>query len=265
MRYKILQNISLLLGDSDERLWFFQPWHRSKIRKFKNLHEGEDCFILATGNSLNRVDLTLLKDYHLFGLNKIYFLFDRVDLNLSYYVAVDKHVIPQSKHQIENMKCPSFISFEYGRNVINETDNVIFLLTKGGHYFSTNLEYKFAVTNTVSFVALQLAFYMGFKNVFLVGFDHDYKSLSGEPETSQVLHGEDPNHFDKRYFANQLWVQPDTLGMEVGYTLANYYYIRNNRMIYNATDGSKINIFQKISFEDALRKAKKKKPSSHPE
>lgn len=254
----IRKNLNLLLGDRDERAWFFQPRHRKKIERFKDKHVGEDCFIIATGTSLNKIDVSLLNNYHTFGLNKIYLLFDKVKLDLSYYVATDKHVIPQSQTIIEKLSCPSFISFEYGRGLIKDTDKIHFLLTKGGHYFSNDLRYTIAVTNTVSFVALQLAYYMGFQNVYLVGYDHHYTNVTGPPESSHFLQGKDESHFDSRYFANQIWVQPDLAGMEVGYHLAKYYFELSGRKIYNATVGGQLEVFPRIRYEYALRQAKRK-------
>ncbi len=56
----------------------FLKWYLTqamRLRKFRSIHKGEDCFILGNGPSLNKIDLSLLKNYHIFGLNKIYLLF----------------------------------------------------------------------------------------------------------------------------------------------------------------------------------------------
>ncbi|NEQ10337.1 MAG: hypothetical protein F6K37_31700, partial [Moorea sp. SIO4E2] len=88
--------------------WYF---HESKrLLKFKNFHKKEDCFIIGNGPSLNKIDLSLLNNYYTFGLNKIYLIFDQVNLTISYHVAVNHLVVEQSATEFEKLKCPSFLS-----------------------------------------------------------------------------------------------------------------------------------------------------------
>ncbi len=37
-----------------------------------NIHHGQRCFIIGNGPSLQRTDLTKLKDEFTFGMNRIY-------------------------------------------------------------------------------------------------------------------------------------------------------------------------------------------------
>ena len=77
--------------------------------QFRDIHCGEDCFIICNGPSINQMDLSLLRDHTTFGLNKIFLLFDRIDLNLNYHVAVNRYVIQQARAEFEHMPCPSFM------------------------------------------------------------------------------------------------------------------------------------------------------------
>ncbi|MCK4793220.1 MAG: hypothetical protein KAV87_56340 [Desulfobacteraceae bacterium] len=43
---------------------------------------------------------------------------------------------------------------------------------------------------TVKYVAMQIAYYMGFRRVFLIGVDHNYKAI-GNPNEKQLLSGVD--------------------------------------------------------------------------
>jgi len=123
--------------------------------------------------------------------------------------------------------------------------------------FSDTIEKPIYEGVTVTFVALQLAYYMGFKRVFLVGVDHNFKQ-TGNPHEKQVMEGDDPNHFDPNYFAGKEWHLADLKGSELSYHLANYAYHRTGRKVYDATVGGKLEIFDKISFEKALEIAEKK-------
>ena len=104
---------------------------------------------------------------------------------------------------------------------------------------------------------MQIAYYMGFKNVYLIGVDHNFKT-TGAPNEKQFLKGNDVNHFDPNYFGNKEWHLPDLQGSEISYHLAKFFYERNGRRIYDATIDGKLQIFQKISLDNALEACKKR-------
>ena len=104
---------------------------------------------------------------------------------------------------------------------------------------------------------MQIAFFMGFKNVFLVGVDHNFQQI-GNPNEQQEFKGDDVNHFHPDYFKGMQWHLADLEGNEASYSLARHQFHAFGRNIYDATIDGKLNIFQKIDFKDALEKANKK-------
>ena len=230
-----------------------------KLEEFRNKHKGEDCFIIGNGPSLNEMDLSLLNDYHTFGLNKIHLIFDRKPFDLSYHVAVNPYVIEQIKKEIVNLNCDSFLS--YTPALINRiTSKNIYYLgdTKSNEFFYKDITKGMRQGNTVTYVAMQLAYFMGFKNIYLIGVDHNF-SQQGKPNEKQKMSGNDPNHFDPNYFKGQVWQLADLEGSEIHYLLAKYFFEKDNRNIFDATYMGKLDVFQKISFEKALSLAAKKK------
>lgn len=235
------------------------PWYyleASRLRRFKDKHKGEDCFIIGNGPSLNKMDLEPLKDYHTFGLNKIYLMFEKVDLNLSYLVSVNELVIEQSQRQFKEMYCPTFLAYEHSRNVKAKH---IFKI-KGGERWSFSRDITTPITygNTVTYVAMQLAYYMGFENIFLIGVDHSFKQAKGKENQMEVMEGEDENHFHPDYFKGMKWHLADLDGSEVSYTIARFVFERFRGKIWDATKGGKLEIFTKIPYETALQMCKKK-------
>jgi hypothetical protein len=229
-----------------------------RIRLFKDRHRGEGCFIIGNGPSLRKMDLTPLNKYHTFGMNKIYLLPDIVDLGLSYYVAVNPFVIEQSISQIEDLKCPSFLSYDAGYDKISHLEHIHFIRTGGPFTFSEDLAGTVNEGHTVTYVAMQAAFYMGFREVILIGVDHNFTS-KGDPNSTQTLRGSDENHFHPGYFSGQKWQLPDLAASEAAYSSAKYFYERDGRRIMDATVDGKLNVFQKISFSDALERFAKRK------
>lgn len=239
----------------------YYEWHlkySKRLQQFKRIHKGESCFIIGNGPSLNKIDLNPLKKQYTFGLNKIYLLFQEIELDLSYHVSIDPLVIQQSINEFASLSCPSFLSFQafcFYRNGLKHNfkipENFYFILTRASCDFSSNIAQKVNEGYTVTYAALQMAFYMGFKQVFLIGVDHHFQTV-GKPNEKQVLKGDDINHFSPMYFANQEWHLPDLEGSELAYRIAKFHYERAGRKIYDATVDGKLDIFPKISYEQAL-------------
>lgn len=257
-RRSLFRNMcSAILSRADPFYFKWQAKHASRLAHFKNKHQGQDCFIIGSGPSLNSMDLTPLRKYHTFGLNKIYLLFDRVDLNLTYLVAVNKLVIEQSAHIYKNLPITLFLNYKNARGILNKKENFYFVYTGAKSAFEPDITRKICEGATVTFVAMQIAYYMGFQNVFLIGVDHNFKA-AGKPYEKKFIQGEDANHFDPNYFGNQEWQLPNLEVSEFAYDLAKYFYQKNGRKIYDATVNGKLNIFPKISFENALKRSKQK-------
>lgn len=256
VRYNLAE---LILHCNDQEYLNWYMMHRPRLKKFKNIHQNEDCFIIGNGPSLNKMDLAPLKKYHTFGLNKIYLLFDKIDLNLSYHVAVNPLVIEQSAREFETLLgCPSFLSYRVANHLVHRFNHIFFILTDGPCLFQPDIRQPLYEGYTVTYVAMQIAFYMGFQRVFLIGVDHNFIAKGKENE-KQYLAGDDHNHFDSSYFSNREWQLPDLDASELSYHIARFFYSRNNRTIYDASFDGKLNIFPKISYEQALQIAKLKK------
>lgn len=238
--------------------WYLK--HSQKLLKFKNIHRGHDCFIIGNGPSLKRMDLLPLNNYYTFGLNKVHLLLRKVNLNISYHVAVNPLVIEQSFKEFERLICPSFVSYRYANGIVKPLDHINFIITQGpyvAYTFHDNLLQGVSEGYTVTFVAMQIAFFMGFERVFLVGVDHNF-TVKGKENEKQFLADDDMNHFDPNYFSNSEWNLPDLEGSELSYHMARFFYKRSNRIIYDATVNGKLNIFPKLSYEEALLTARKK-------
>jgi hypothetical protein len=234
--------------------------YKQSLVKFENRHKGENCFIIGNGPSLNQMDLSKLKNCTCFGLNKIHMHPDVDKFGVDYLVAVNSLVIKQSFDEFSLLNCPTFLAFResVGQNIKNSSYN--YLLTGGRLKFSPNPYSSISIGDTVTYVALQLAYFMGFTNVFVIGMDHKFVA-DGEPHEKQFLKGSDPNHFHPDYFGGEEWHLPDLSGSEIAYQLAKNYYEQDDRNIYDSTIGGNLNVFPKIEFEQAVALCQSKQES----
>ncbi|MDE3184134.1 MAG: DUF115 domain-containing protein [Bacteroidota bacterium] len=243
--------------DEDYINWFLNC--RPSLFQYQNIHKGQDCFIIGNGPSLNKTNLSLLNDFYVFGLNKIHLIFDKHPLDLTYHVAANPLVIDQTKEELKNniYNCPSFLSYEASTNIENNIKNVYKILTNAPWSFYKDITQPISEGYTVTYVAMQIAFYMGFENVYLVGMDHNFKQ-SGKPNEEQHHKEEDVNHFHPDYFKGHQWHLADLEGNEASYAMARHQFHANGRNIYDATIDGKLTIFPKVNFDEALKLAKKK-------
>jgi hypothetical protein len=220
-----------------------------RIRRYHNLHAGKRCFILGNGPSLKQTDLSLLNGEFTFCTNRIYLMLDQLGFSPSYYVCSNELIVEQCGRDIENLPIPKFIGW-HNRDLLNFTNDMTFLWTRCGlrSWFFTDLTEGCWEGNTVTMVAIQLAYYMGFTDVYLLGVDHSYK-FEGTPHAEQLSTGDDLNHFAPNYFGKGFrWHLPDLEGSELAYRVAKHMYQINGRKISDATVGGKLQVFPKVDF-----------------
>ena len=226
-------------------------WQASqrKIAAYKDSHLGQRCFILGNGPSLRRTDLSLLRNEVTFGLNRIYLLFPELGFTTSFLVAVNDLVLEQCAPEIQSLHLPRFLTWR-SRRFFKDDEQIVYLDTDftGPESFSTDASGRVFEGFTVTYVALQLAFYMGFEEVILIGVDHSFTTV-GPANTTVVSPGDDPNHFSGAYFGKGFrWQLPDLDGSERAYRLAREAYQAAGRRVLDGTVGGKLTIFPRVEY-----------------
>ncbi len=248
----ILGDRSYLALANQYRRWRreLDPKHRASQRRLiamKDKHLGERCFIIGNGPSLRKTDLSLLNGEVTFGLNRIYLLFEQLGFATTYYVAVNRLVIEQCAQEIICLPCPKFISWG-AKELVDFTPDLVFLQGRKCAGFYRDVTEGVWEGATVTYVAMQIAFHMGFQRVILVGVDHSF-ATKGKPNTTVVSQGDDPNHFDPKYFGQGFrWQLPDLETSELAYRIAKYEFERDNREIVDATIGGRLEVFRKVDY-----------------
>ena len=239
----------------------FHPWRRVSIERLTELKDsqrGQRCFIIGNGPSLKQTDLSRLRHEYTFGMNRIYLLFNELGFTTSYYVSVNSLVIEQCLADILCLPIPCFLSwrsrYAFRKNeagiALHPNDQTIFLhTTYTGPKFAEDARGRMWEGATVTYVALQLAFFLGFQTAILIGVDHNF-STQGKPNTTVVSQGDDPDHFDKNYFGKGFrWQLPDLETAERGYRMANEAYLKAGRQILDATVGGMLQVFPKVDYD----------------
>ena len=156
---------------------------------YKNKHLGERCFIVATGPSLTMEDLELIKNEYSFGMNSIPKIFPRTTWRPTYFGIQDCNVY-------EKMQSTIFDSYKSADNVfISDSIADKFPIPENfmqfpydavyhdnylevDKYFAKFSDDCYAIVYdgySITYSLIQIAVYMGFKEIYLLGADCSYK------------------------------------------------------------------------------------------
>ncbi len=229
-----------------------------KLKALKNKHKGERCFIIGNGPSLRISDLDLLNDEITFAFNKIYLAYDQTDFRPTYYMVADVNVIKNNAGRINGLCDESIKLFPYEYDhVIQPTERTIYFNFDYEYLYYTKMP-KFSKNplrcmycgGTVTTKALQLAYYMGIREVYLIGIDFSFKVPDNRLQNGIVSSEGEINHFHPDYRKEgEVWGLPDLALQERYYRLAKKIYESDGRRIFNATRGGKLEVFPRIDFD----------------
>ncbi|HWR65423.1 MAG TPA: 6-hydroxymethylpterin diphosphokinase MptE-like protein [Bellilinea sp.] len=235
----------------DQPAAYLHPWRRESIRKLAALydaHKGERCFVVGNGPSLKSMDLSKLQGEFSFGFNRIFLAAAELGFTPSCIVSINDLVIEQSVAELQALKMPKFFAWHARKWLSMDADTHFIYTSYTGPGFSKDVTGRVWEGATVTNVALQLAYHMGFSKVILIGVDHNFAS-QGTPNTMVTSTGDDPNHFSGAYFGKGFrWQLPDLETSERGYRNARQAFEADGRQVVDATVGGKLTIFPRVDY-----------------
>lgn len=222
--------------------------HPERLIPLKGRHHGERSILVANGPSLNRMDVSFLRREVVIGLNKIYLGIRKFSFYPKYYVAVNDKVIAQSVAQIRALNCIKFISSRNASFVPEDALTYHINTSTPSDRFCRDITQGVREGWTVTYAALQIAYYLGFQEVIIIGMDHRYE-YTGKPNEAHLMAGPDLNHFSPDYFGGgQVWDNPDLAHAEEYYRIARAEYEKTGRRIIDATLEGACNVFEKADY-----------------
>ena len=215
------------------------------MKRFKNLHKGGTCCVIGNGPSLDHTSLDrLAAEYKTLGSNQIY----RLPFTPDYYSIIDREMLAACLPLPESFTPEMFLRAE----ACTPRNNPIYPIVVNG--FSVDIDNFVVMGGTVTYALLQIAFYMGFETVLLVGVDHYYPKSSRYGRRRFVASGNDPDHFrphdGRPYFLpGRTYNPPELDGVERYFAIAKDLYTQAGRRIVNLTPNSRLNVFEKDEIE----------------
>ena len=238
---------------------FEKTKHSKKLKRFKDIHKGETCFIVGNGPSLSAEDLSKIyaKNIPTFGFNRIYLMFDNTKWRPTYYMSQDEKMLGNCFDIVDklNLKYKFIPLFHnYYHNI--KIKNAFYFNMKASQndfpLFSEDISKFFGASTTVAYSAAQLAVYMGFKKIFLIGVDHSfstYQNDKGEIISDETV----KDYFSDEYFKDkaQLYIPNLDASTRVFMAMREYCH-KNNIEVYNATRGGRLDVFHRVDLDKVL-------------
>ena len=243
-------------------------YENQKIAAFKNIHQNESCFLVGNGPSLLPSDLDSIQKhgYATIACNFINKIFDKTDWRPDYYCCEESSAILLNKDFIMNYP----LKAKFIKNFKNRDDAELFFGAREDVnffvYCASRLEVSENIAKiiydgyTVMFPMLQIAMYMGFSKIYLIGVDNTQPPGPHTKNFAEVhshFYDEDVGELEKRreilpaFGFDDDWNHYFT-HVNSHYQVARDYAEEHGIKIYNATRGGKLEVFERVDIDELL-------------
>ena len=235
------------------------------IRALKGTCSGQ-CFIVGNGPSLRTEDLERIYERHIpsFAANKVDPIFSQTNWRPNYYVCQDKVVLKTEQYfeRVLPYKLNAYFFAKDAKSVISVSElakdaNVFYYradvsnIMRRPNDCSDDVSLHVASGFTVTYAAMQLAMYMGYTELMLIGVDCDYPRVVDRNGIRTVHEG--PSHFKGSDQREDLYHGGNVDGMRQAYENAQRYALEHGVKIYNATRGGKLEVFERVDFDELMK------------
>lgn len=232
-----------------------------KLLKYQNKHKGQRCFIIGNGPSLTMEDLDKLKNEICFASNKIYLAFDKTSWRPKYYCTSDLTIIKNNVDRINSISGIEKFSIWDAKSILClNLKDCIYIAPNRSDYVYPSKPFKFSFNplveiylgHMVTYVMIQLAFYMGFVKIYLLGVDFNYSS--GIDVNGNYFEEKGKNeYFDGTYMRpNEERFLPNLKYSHMAFVSAKHAALKKGVKISNATRGGKLEVFERVDFDKII-------------
>lgn len=224
--------------------------NKERIRSLKNKYKGNRCFIIGGSPSLSLLDLSKLNNEYTFTVNRGYMLREINFLHTTFHVISDCRTFIDDGARAELLENFCDYLFCYGGMktpiMCNNTYyfDCVFPEFMQHTIFQRNLELPLIAYRSVIHYAIQIAYYLGFVDIYLIGVDidftynagHFYEETQGEKERQvSITQAEAPKIIE-------------------GLKNCREWLIKNERNLYNASPVGNVNCMPRVNYDDLFIK-----------
>ena len=190
-------------------------------------------------------------------MNRIYKMFEKTDWRPTFYVCEDELIAKEQQAEINAIPTDAkFIPIELKWwHDIDISNALYFHLNYNDndrcrYSFSTDIAHQIDCRGTVTFTCMQIAAYMGFSEIYLLGVDHNYQRTI-DINGNVIVDPNAKDYFCEGYDSDIKDIVVHDMGNNTrAYMDAKAYCDETNKTtIYNATRGGKLEVFERVEFD----------------
>jgi hypothetical protein len=228
--------------------------NRARLSALRNQFLGRRAFVIGNGPSLAKTDLSLLKGELSFGSNGLFLLDQTYRFRPTVY-GVEDRLFAEDRAGDINAYDSTIKLFPWDQWERLHGHAYLPLIRQYSPYPQFSADISSAVYSgwTVTYVLLQLALYMGVRQVILLGVDGTYPVVRHDEKSIVVSLGEDANHFASDYFGpGKRFHKPQPERVRISYEHAKECFRLAGGEIWNATSGGALDVFPRVDLREVL-------------
>lgn len=229
---------------------------RPDIAALKDVHAGKRAWVIGNGPSVRYEDLARIPDGDIvFCFNRFYLSYGDTPLREDYVISADTLMIDDFGQEMIDI-AHGLPLFCMNPNVLTSLRGDFIRLEPGVSSvpdFSFDPARYVTVGGSSVFVALQMAWHMGLRDIALYGMDYSFSAtLTRDPRYPFPVAHNDDNHFIKGYRDAKPWCPPTWRDISAGFLNARLAFEQTGGRIVNTTRGGKLELFERVDFDMRL-------------
>ena len=238
------------------------------LKSLENKYAGQRCFLIGNGPSLTPEDLDLIAGELSFGCNMVYKLFDRTKWRPTYHFIVDiiytKNLYQEITDHVEALMVTHDVAY---RAMKEHPEKLVYANVYSQEDYQIRgdmLAYYIPARATVMSFMIEMAMFMGIKEIYLLGTDCTNSFTTGHfTEGYTVSDLDKVNLARARRTLNNPALTLEELGEYrrmrsiMAYEKLAEYAGKHGVKIYNATRGGALEVFPRVALEDAVSRREK--------
>lgn len=259
--YRMILFLPIMIFRIIRKLIYMISKDSRELRQLKDTKKGETCFIIGNGPSLTVEDLEAISYNDTFAANRIYSIFEKTSWRPTYYLAIDNNILNDYLDNILKVNATKkFLNFTIKNRIKNTEKAAITFINIYGRYIISPANHKtrkisydvsrsFNLSYSVTGIAIQLAVYMGYKYIYLLGMDHTYSRVIPKDGILKVNSGVQDyfNGLKSKDYSIQ-YIDAVNSYYEALKKHAEFY----GRKVFNVTRGGKLEVFERMNLDSLL-------------
>lgn len=247
---------------------FVRPWVLKNYEKtaagkalaaYKDQYKGRRCFLIGNGPSLRPEDLTKLHESReiTFAFNRIYNIFDQTPWRPTFYISQDEKMLSGCADTVNKAELGvKFIPIQlrWWHDIRIDGSQEFHIIHQNvddprQFGFSDDIAKGIFNSSTGMYTAAQIAAFMGFSEIYLIGVDHHFR-ISRNNAGEIVVDNSVKDYFSEKYNEDKdkLYI-PNTDKSTLTYVAMKDHCEKRGIRVFNATRGGKLEVFQRVGFD----------------